>query len=58
MISFCRNLTVTAEFPDDATVRMRGALNDHIYAMDLQVDVRIADGEIEEISTVMSSGPL
>lgn len=53
MIGFSRTITVTAEFPDDDTVKMRGALADHIYAMDLEVDIRIADGVITAIEGVM-----
>ena len=53
MITFSRTVTVTAEFPDEDTVRMRGTLADHIYAMDLDVDIRIADGVITAIDGAM-----
>jgi hypothetical protein len=50
VIGFARTVTVTARFADDeATVRFRGLLEDHIYAMDLEVDVRLADGVITAI---------
>ncbi len=53
MIGFCRTVTVSAEFPDDETVRMRGSLADHIYAMELEVHIRIADGVIMAIEGAM-----
>ena len=53
MISFCRTVTTTAEFLDNETVRFRGALEDHIYAMGIEMDVRIADGVISAIKGVM-----
>ena len=37
MIGFCRTVTITAELPDENTVRFRGLLEDHIYAMDLEL---------------------
>lgn len=53
MISFCRTLTVDASFLDEDTVRMRGSLADHIYAMDLAVEIRISDGVITAIEGAM-----
>jgi len=53
MIGFCRTVTVSAEIPDDETIRMRGSLADHIYAMELGVDIRIADGVITAIDGTM-----
>jgi hypothetical protein len=44
---------VTAQFPDDDHLRLRGLLEDHIYAMELQVDFRIADGVITAIDGTM-----
>jgi hypothetical protein len=53
MIGFCRTVTVSAEFPDEEGIRMRGSLADHIYAMELEVDIRIADGVITAIDGTM-----
>jgi hypothetical protein len=53
VISFCRTINVSSEFPDEDTVRMRGSLADHIYAMDLQVDFRVSDGVITAIEGSM-----
>ena len=49
MIPFSRTLLVGAEFSDEATLRFYGTLEDHIYAMEIQVDVRVADGVIAAI---------
>jgi hypothetical protein len=53
MIGFARTVSVTAEFPDEDTVRLRGSLSDHIYAMELEVDIRISDGVITAIDGTM-----
>lgn len=53
MISFNRSQVIGAEFPDDETVRFSGTQEDHIYAMEINMDVRIADGEILAIDGVM-----
>lgn len=53
MISFNRSQVIGAEFPDDETVRFSGTQEDHIYAMEINMDVRIADGEILAINGVM-----
>ena len=53
MIGFCRTVTVSGEFPDDETVRMRGSLADHIYAMEIEVDIRVADGVVTAIDGTM-----
>jgi hypothetical protein len=37
---------VGAEFPDDETIRFNGIQEDHIYGMEIRMDVRISDGEI------------
>ncbi|MBW1710374.1 MAG: DUF2889 domain-containing protein [Deltaproteobacteria bacterium] len=49
MITFSRSSLVGAEFPDDETVRFHGVQEDHIYDMEIEVDVRIPDGEILRI---------
>jgi hypothetical protein len=46
MISFNRSQIVSAEFPDSDTVRFNGILEDHIYGMEINMEVRIKDGEI------------
>jgi hypothetical protein len=53
MIGFTRTVTVTAEFPDDEHIHLRGLLEDHIYAMELEVDIRIADGVVTAIDGTM-----
>lgn len=44
MITFSRTLLVGAEFLDGQTLRFHGILEDHIYALEIQMDVRIPDG--------------
>jgi hypothetical protein len=46
MITFSRSQIVGAEFLDEQTVRFHGTQEDHIYAMEIEMDVRIADGRI------------
>jgi hypothetical protein len=46
MITFSRSLLVGGEFLDETTLRLHGILEDHIYAMEIQMDVRIPDGVI------------
>jgi hypothetical protein len=53
VISFCRTTTVTADFPGEDTIRLRGLLEDHIYAMELEMDVRISDGVITAVTGSM-----
>jgi len=53
MISLNRSQVIGAEFPDDETIRFNGIQEDHIYAMEINMDVRIADGEIIAINGVM-----
>ena len=50
MITFNRSQLVEAEFPDEETIRFRGVQEDHIYNMEISMDIRIADGEILEIT--------
>jgi len=49
MISFQRNQIVGAEFIDDKTIRFNGIQEDHIYGMEISMDVRIDDGKILKI---------
>ena len=53
MISFNRSQVIGAEFPGDETIRFNGIQEDHIYGMEINMDVRIADGEILAIDGVM-----
>lgn len=46
MITFNRSQVIGAEFPDESTVRFNGVLADHIYSMEINMDVRIADAKI------------
>jgi hypothetical protein len=46
MITFNRSQIIGAEFLDDETIRFNGIQEDHIYGMEINMDVRIADGEI------------
>ena len=52
MITFNRSQLVGAEFPDDDIIRFNGIQEDHIYGMEVSMDVRIADGEILAIQGV------
>lgn len=49
MISFNRSQIIGAEFPDNETVRFNGIQEDHIYGMEINMEVRIQDGEILKI---------
>ena len=53
MITFNRSQLVGAEFPDDDTIRLNGIQEDHIYGMEIRMDVRIADAEILAIQGTM-----
>ena len=46
MITFNRSQVVSTEFPDAETVRFNGILEDHIYSMEINMDVQLADGKI------------
>ena len=46
MITFNRSQVIGAEFPDAETVRFNGVLEDHIYSMEVNMDVQIADGKV------------
>jgi len=53
MISFSRSQVIGAEFLDDQTVRFNGIQEDHIYGMEIQMEVRVTDGEILKINGEM-----
>ena len=53
MISFNRSQLIEAEFPDEETIRFNGVQQDHIYSMEINMDVRIADGQIMAIEGLM-----
>jgi len=53
MITLNRSHVISAEFPDNETVRFNGIQDDHIYSMEITMDVRIADGEILAIDGKM-----
>jgi hypothetical protein len=49
MITFNRSQVIGAEFPDDTTIRFNGIQEDHIYGMEISMDVNITDGKIMKI---------
>ncbi|MBT8364473.1 MAG: DUF2889 domain-containing protein [Deltaproteobacteria bacterium] len=53
MITFNRSQVISAEFPDEETVRFNGIQVDHIYSMEINMDVRLSDGEIMAIEGLM-----
>ncbi len=53
MISFSRTMLVTGEWAQENLLRLRGILEDRIYAMEIQMDVRTPDGIISSIQGVM-----
>jgi len=53
MITFNRSQIIGAEFPDEETVRFNGIQVDHIYSMEINMDVRLSDGEILAIEGLM-----
>jgi hypothetical protein len=53
MITFNRSQLVEAQFPDEHTIRFTGVQEDHIYSLEIAMDVRIDDGEILAIKGLM-----
>jgi hypothetical protein len=53
MITFNRSQVIGAEFPDEETIKFNGTQVDHIYCMEINMDVRISDGEILTIEGLM-----
>ncbi|MFO7965409.1 MAG: DUF2889 domain-containing protein [Desulfobacterales bacterium] len=49
MIGFQRSQIIGAEFLDDDTIRFNGIQEDHIYGMEISMDVCISDGGILRI---------
>jgi len=49
MITFSRSQLIGVEFPHADTARFHGIQDDHIYAMEIEMDVRISDGVITAI---------
>ena len=53
MITLNRSHVISAEFLDAQTIRFNGIQDDHIYSMEITMDVRISDGEILAIEGKM-----
>ena len=53
MITFNRSQVIGAVFPDEETIKFNGTQVDHIYSMEINMDVRISDGEILTIEGLM-----
>jgi hypothetical protein len=53
VITFNRSQVIGAEFPDEEIVRFNGIQVDHIYSMEINMDVRLSDGEILAIEGLM-----
>ncbi len=53
MITFNRSQIVGAEFIDSDTVRFNGIQEDHIYGMEITMEVQIASGVIQKINGKM-----
>jgi len=50
MITFNRSQIIGAEFTGEDTVRFQGIQEDHIYGMEITMDVRVSPGEILSIT--------
>jgi hypothetical protein len=50
MITFNRSQIIGAEFTGEDTVRFQGIQEDHIYGMEITMDVRVSTGEILSIT--------
>jgi len=53
MKTFSRSQIIGAEFPNEEIVRFNGIQDDHIYSMEINMDVRLSDGEILAIEGLM-----
>ena len=53
MITFNRSQLIEAESLDEETIRFNGIQQDHIYSMEINMDVRLADGQITAIEGTM-----
>ena len=49
MISFSRTMLVGAEFLEEKLLRLHGILEDQIYGMEIQIDIRLPEGVISAI---------
>ena len=53
MITFNRSQLIGAEFLEGGIIRFNGIQEDHIYGMEIQMEVSLADGKIIKISGEM-----
>ena len=53
MITFNRSQLIEAEFLNEETIRFNGIQQDHIYSMEINMDVRLTDGQITAIEGLM-----
>ena len=53
MITFNRSQLIEAEFFNEETIRFNGIQQDHIYSMEINMDVRLTDGQITAIEGLM-----
>jgi hypothetical protein len=53
MITFNRSQLIEAEFLNEETIRFNGIQQDHIYSMEINMDVRLTDGQITAIDGLM-----
>jgi hypothetical protein len=53
MITFSRSQVIGAEFLDEDTIRFNGIQEDHIYGMEVQLEVRVSDGKILKVDGEM-----
>ena len=53
MITFNRSQLIEAALLDDKTIRFNGIQQDHIYSMEINMDVNITDGKILAIEGIM-----
>ena len=53
MITFKRSQLIGAEFIGDDLVRFNGIQEDHIYGMEVQLEVSLSDGVIRQVSGEM-----
>ena len=53
MITFNRSQIISAEFPNEETILFNGILEDHIYSMEINMDVLVADGKILKVEGMM-----
>jgi hypothetical protein len=49
MITFSRTMLVSGEFMEENLLRLRGILEDHIYALEILMDVRLPGGTVTAI---------